>query len=353
MDKATILFIPVSTGCGIGEYMRSIIIAKAIKKQWPESDIHFILNSNVPYLNACPFTVHLSKGSATKDVVGVNNIIQQLKPNLTIFDASGRAKQFECAKKVGSKIIFISQHKRKRNRGLKFNRLFAIDEHWVVQPDFAIEPLSLYQQLKLKYFNKTPPKNIGPVFSLNSLQQQDAFFASLDVKRDGFYLFNAGSGGHKKGNVLCADIYYKAAKKFALQTNIPCIMLFGSNYPRDLPTDSQVICLKTLENGDFISLLDGAKGRVVSAGDSLLQCIELKKPSIAASVSNDQPKRLKSCVEHGLVIASSLDADALVEQALNLLDQNTYQNIMNSINQVKPVIALDIVMEDIKALLTL
>ena len=42
MNKKVILFIPVSAPGGIGEYIRSVIIAEHISKKWPDSDIHFI-----------------------------------------------------------------------------------------------------------------------------------------------------------------------------------------------------------------------------------------------------------------------------------------------------------------------
>jgi len=89
MKSNCILFIPVSSPSGIGEYMRSMIIAKALLARDPSSNIHFILNEQVSYWKNCPYEVHLTKGSPTKDSKAVNRVISQLQPDLVVFDASG------------------------------------------------------------------------------------------------------------------------------------------------------------------------------------------------------------------------------------------------------------------------
>ena len=92
MNKKVILFIPVSAPGGIGEYIRSVIIAEHISKKWPDSDIHFIINQNSLYINNCPFNTHLSRQSATKDTPKVKQVIDDIKPDLVIFDCAGRGQ---------------------------------------------------------------------------------------------------------------------------------------------------------------------------------------------------------------------------------------------------------------------
>jgi len=315
-----ILFIPVSSPSGIGEYARSMIIAKALLDCWPKCEIHFILNNKVNYLADCPYHVHTCQGSATKDSATVNKVITTLQPDLVIFDAAGRAKQFKQAKQVGAKVVFISQHSKKRARGLKLNRLFYTDMHWVVQPDFCIQELSWWQQAKLAVFSKVIPKNIGPVFDLPSTETQTKILTQFDLEEQSFFLFNAGSGGHQVSGTLAADTYYQAAQLFHQQTKVKVIMVFGSNYPKSLPSKSSgVICLSNIDNESYMALLIAAQGRVISAGDTLLQAISLHKPCVAAAVSSDQPARLKRCNDEKLVLCASPTADSLVQQAILLV----------------------------------
>jgi hypothetical protein len=355
MNPNSVLFIPVSSPSGIGEYMRSMIIAKALLFRWPNIKIHFILNEQVFYLNDCPYTVHTCKGSPTKHVSKVNDIIGEITPELIIFDASGRGINFKKAKEVGAKVAFISQHNKKRSRGLKLNRLLHTDIHWVAQPDYSIKPISYWQRAKLALFNKKTPKNIGPVFELSSTEEQELLLKNYGLIKDRYFVFNAGSGGHKIEGSFATDIYYQAAKQFyqqALERKIKmkCIVIFGSNYPKDVPEDDDIINVKNIENNDFITLLSNAKGCVVSAGDTLLQCIALHKACVAAPVSPDQPARLRLCYKQDLVLSAAPTPDSLVQQALLILNDEESQSLVSNMEKQAPVNALEVIIDDIALL---
>jgi len=354
MKPQCILFIPVSSTSGIGEYMRSMIIAKALLARCPGSTIHFILNEKVSYLDNCPYEVHLTKSSPTKNSKFVNRVISQLKPDLVLFDASGRGDQFKQAKNVGAKVTFISQHKKKRSRGLKINRLLYTDKHWVVQPDYCMKALSGWQKTKLSFLKKQLPENIGPVFQTSTEKDQYDILCKLNLVGKDFFLFNAGSGGHYVSGVLATDIYYQVAQSFYQKTKVKCVVIFGSNYPKDIPIDSDVICLKALENEEYIALLSKATGRVICSGDTLLQCIALHKPSVASSVSSDQPARLKLCAEKGLVLAAEPTFDSLIRHSLLLANRkmNTYNELLSNMTKEAPLKALTVIVDDIMNLLS-
>ena len=357
MSPNCVLFIPVSSPSGIGEYMRSLIIAKGLQLYWPNINIHFILSDRVSYAKDCPYSVHNCQDSPTKDVKTVNSIIDKLKPDLVIFDASGRAKQFKQAKVVGAKVAFISQHNKKRSRGLKLNRLLNTDIHWVAQPDFCMNELSYWQRAKLRFFNKKPPKNIGPVFEVSSPDYQEQLLGKFALTRDHYFIFNAGSGGHLVSGELAADIYYQAAQSLYQQTKIKCIVIFGSNYPKQLPENSNIknndiICVKSIDNKDFVSLIAAAQGCVISAGDTLLQCIALHKIAVAASVSPDQPARLKLCQNKQLVLAAEPTSSDLIKKALRVINMQAQERqvLINNMAQQASVRALESILDDIASL---
>jgi spore coat polysaccharide biosynthesis predicted glycosyltransferase SpsG len=356
MNKPCILFIPVSSLSGIGEYMRSLIIANAIQAKYPAADIHFLLNHEVSYQKNCPYKVHLSNGSATKDTKSVNRIIQKLRPDLVIFDASGRAQQFKQAKKSGALVAFISQHKAKRRRGLKLNRLFHTDIHWVVQPNFCIEPLTLFEKMKLTLFKKPHPKNIGAVFNEPILTNTDRLFSDLSLVKEQYILFNAGSGGHKNNGQLSTDLYYEAALKVQKKLKIKCVVIFGDNYPRAIPSSTNdekgLLCIQSVSNENFVMLLNHAKGCIVSAGDTLLQCIELQKLTVATAVSKDQPQRLRACVKEGLVLPAKLTVDDIYNQTCQLLSNNDKkQQQLSNMEKYESLSALHTLITDIDLLL--
>ncbi len=221
--EGKVLMIPVSCPEGTGEYMRSLIIAEGIHKQFPNVDIQFVLNKHAPYAAHCPFPTHLLNSSATKEKAAVNALLAELKPNLVIFDCSGRAEQVRQAKKLGAKIIFISQHKKKRNKGFALNRLPALDAHWITQFKFVDGDLTWQEQLKLKLFNKKAPLFTGPIFTPPSHTLPPNF---THLANKPFSLWAAGGGGHKFEGKSATSVFYEAACKVASAEH-PAILYCG------------------------------------------------------------------------------------------------------------------------------
>lgn len=347
----TILFIPVSSPEGIGEYMRSLIIAQAVIKQWPEANINFILSEQASYAHSCPFKTYLTPTSPTKHIKQVNEVIANISPNITIFDASGRMSQLAAAKRCGSSVIFISQHKKKRSRGLRFGRLKLTDIHWVVQPSFAIGDISAIERLKLKLLKKKAPINIGPVFSPINSNIQKQLLTQYQLQTNEYIIFNAGSGGHKIGDELAADIYAQTAEIITQQLGITCVMVYGDNYPADIKNKTKHIAIKSLNNEEFIALVDAAKFVVISGGDSLLQTIAMKKPCLTSPVSKDQPSRIAACVENQLVIATNTQVNTMVESIKVSLEKESLIKLQTTLNNSSCYNGLDTALKDIKRLI--
>lgn len=348
----TFLFIPVSSTEGIGEYMRSLTIATQVQQQWPSAKIYFVLNKAVAHIAACPFEVLTTEQSATKDSKRVDQIIEKIQPDFVLFDAAGRARNFKKAKLIGAKVGFISQHAKKRKRGLKLNRLPYIDQHWVVQPDFAMPRLSLLQKIKLTFIAAKTPKNVGVVFlpPANRTDDNNKLLNKYHLP-ERFFIFNAGSGGHKKQGKYCVETFYQAAKAFSQQTKMHSVVVLGSHYPQHICSDESVTCIHSLPSKEFIHLLTLAKGRVLSAGGTILQCIALKLPSIAVAISSDQPQRLAACLKHELVLSSALDTSDIVEASQQLLEENISGALIHRMHEQRETNALAIILRDITELL--
>ncbi|MDQ7048454.1 MAG: CDP-glycerol glycerophosphotransferase family protein [Enterobacterales bacterium] len=350
-----ILFVPVSSSQGVGEYTRSLILAQSIEQEIPQATIHFILNKHMSQGQSCPFQVHTSNHSATKDTPKVKQVIDQIRPDLVIFDCAGRGRQFSYAKSRGAKVVFIVQHRKKRARGLKLHRLLNSDCQWVVQPHFAIPPLNIIERLKLKLFKQPAPKNIGAILPKISPEEKQALLKKHELQGKDFFLFSAGSGAHEKQGLLIADIFYRAAKDFQQQTGIMAVMVFGPNYPNKLPqtglSADQPLCFGRLNSQDFIILLEAAIGRVLGAGDTLLQSIELGKPSVAAVVSKDQPPRLAACEKRQLVLVAQTSEQDICDKAVELTQASCYQAIKTSIESLQPIAGREFAIERIKQLL--
>lgn len=314
---AKILMIPVSSPQGIGEYIRSLIIAQALKQQWPSLDIQFVLNKQAPSAADCPFPSHLLNNSATKENAAVYALLKQLKPDLVIFDCSGRAAQARYAKHLGAKVVFISQHKKKRAKGFAFNRLPALDSHWITQFKFVDGDLTVMERIKLSLLNKDAPIFTGPIFSAPEPSLNIEF---ANLQPDNFSVWAAGGGGHTVQGKSASEVFYQAALGVATKAK-PAIVVTGTNFTGELASTAEVRVVKSLPNQQLMSLLAQANLIVSGGGDMMGQAIVLGKNIVAAAVAKDQPKRVQACLDQGLIYHSELSISHIIQQCQQALQQ--------------------------------
>ena len=107
-----------------------------------------------------------------------------------------------------------------------------------------------------------------------------------------------------------------------------------------------------MNNEDFVGLLANAKGCVVSAGDTLLQCFALHKPCVAAPVSPDQPARLKRCQAKQLLLVAQATPESIAKQAIKLTQQDNQASslLINNTKLQAPSKALDTIVNDVTSL---
>jgi spore coat polysaccharide biosynthesis predicted glycosyltransferase SpsG len=364
VKNPVVLFIPVSSTSGIGEYSRSLVIAEELNQQYPNINIHFLLNKHAKCSQSCPFETHLSEGSATKDSVKVESVIDSISPDLVIFDCSGRARHFKYAKKSGAKVIFISQHEKKRARGLGLARLRNSDKQWVAQTLDSIGPLSWVQKLKLQLLGQPEPRIIGPVFKLPNKEKLNEFLESYQLKKNEFLVFNAGSGGHLVKDELASEIFFETANEICHSLEVKCVVVFGANYPKKLPVNflgeqekvpvSKLICIQEIDNHLFIGLLASSIGAVLSGGDTFLQAIELKVNCVVTAVSKDQPKRIEAYSHNNQVFPTECGKSSLISATKALLSSlNSKMKTNNNLEPLHECHALTVALADIKSLLKL
>ncbi|WP_102798546.1 glycosyltransferase family 9 protein [Bowmanella denitrificans] len=345
-----VLLVPVSSPEGIGEYMRCLILAKAIMAEMPNATIRFILSKHAPYAASCPYPALLLDASPTKCEAEVCQEIATFKPDLVIFDASGRQSQLAQAKNMGAKVVFISQHRSKRRRGMRISRAKYTDRHWVVQPEFVIGAPNWFDRQKLRLLGFTQPYCIGPVFTPPAEERQQRLLAEYGLQKRQFLLLNAGSGGHKGPDGLAADSFAQSAKALADHGN-QVVMVFGPNYPKPIPDIANIICLNAVDNDDFINLLAASRYAVLSGGDTLLQAIALGVPTVAVAVSKDQPKRISACLKQGLIMISPCQTDSITQVALQMEQPRSMEKIKRNLSKFQGLNGVDTAMQDIRQLL--
>lgn len=328
MSAPRLLFIPVSSAVGIGEYMRSRIVAEAALAEWPGADVRFLLSRNAPYASDCPFPTHLVEWSPTKHIAEVNRIVSEVAPDVVIFDASGRKAQLRHARRIGAKVVFVSQHARKRRRGFRLGRLAATDAHWIVQPDYVVGGLTWIERFKLRLLGKPAPLFLGPIFApIDAAIQRDAL-ARLGLERGRYLVFHSGSGGQRVRGGLAADRFGEAARRMAADGSTRVLVVYGANYPGSVPRIDGAVVTPALPPAEFVALLAGASAAVLGGGHTLLQAIAMGVPSVAVPVAKDQPRRIAACVRAGLALPAAADPDSIAREARRLSEPEIRQRLL-------------------------
>ncbi|HXC20881.1 MAG TPA: hypothetical protein VNV13_05315, partial [Steroidobacteraceae bacterium] len=130
------LFVPVSGPFGVGEYARSLAIAHAAKRRWPNADIHFVLSREAQYAASTPFSATLLASSPTFHSAEVIALMEKFRPDVLIFDNAGRTTQLRAARRVGARVVYISARARQRRKAFRLSWMRLIDEHWIAYPEF-------------------------------------------------------------------------------------------------------------------------------------------------------------------------------------------------------------------------
>src|SRR3974390_3088582 len=126
-ETPRILFVPVSGPFGMGEYARSLAIAHAVRRQWPQSSIHFVLSRQAPYAASAPYPKTLLDSSPTFHSAAVAELVGAFKPHIVIFDNAGRPAQLRAAQAAGARVVYISSRSRQRRKAFRWRWMRLID----------------------------------------------------------------------------------------------------------------------------------------------------------------------------------------------------------------------------------
>lgn len=320
--QTKILFLPVSSPKGMGEYARSTAIAKALVNSNPNTQIYFGLNKYAPYFTACEFPCFPFDDSPTLCTEAVLSLLKQLNPDLVVFDASGRAKQLLYCKENGIKTVFIAQHARKLAKGLSLGRIKSTDRIIVVQPKNLTGELGPLQKLKLNWFDKKLPYYVGPIFSEVPVENDSRLLNEMLLEKQGYIFVNSGGGGNKikstEGLVAAAGLFLELATVLSPLTDLKVVVVLGKNYScavnHSTIVDENVMVIDHCESEIFNVLVRNAHTAVLSGGSSLLQAISGGVERIVSvAVAGDQKKRIASCVKHYGIKSCSPELSKLVQ----------------------------------------
>jgi len=313
-----VLFLPVSGPGGAGEFHRALAIANGIARRWPDAEIQFVVSRDAPYAHHAPYPTVLVGRSPTLETEAVNEIISQVRPHVVIFDSSGRVAQYECAHRLGARVVFVSSRESSRRRGFRLRRMRWLDQHWIAQPRFLAGNLTPLERAKLRLLGGPDTVFLEvlhePIDSAATLELQHRF----GVAPGGYVLVCPGGGGVFGQQPDAVPVFFAAACDIARRAALPVIAVLGSRFAPTAPMPTRVHIVPTLPNGALMGLLRDARLAVLNGGSLLLQAAAQRTPTISAPIADDQPARIAGCADAGLTRGAALEAAAIAAAAVEL-----------------------------------
>jgi predicted glycosyltransferase len=314
-----LLFIPVSGPYGMGEYARSLAIARAAQQRWPEAEIRFMLSSRAPYAAAAPFSAILLPASPTFHSAEVIAQLQEFRPHVVIFDNAGRTAQLRAAKRIGSRIVYISARARQRGKAFRWRWMRMIDEHWIAYPRFIAGDLSPMERLKLNWLRRPTVRYLDVILSRPST----AAAVHTDIAADSYVLMVPGGGTGHPGAHDAVEQFLSAARILAMGGVATLFVGPAMDQGSTEKPVSALRCLAPLAQAELMALMRGARLVIANGGSTLLQGIACGCACIGVPIAADQKQRIDACVAADIARSSALRAADIAACAQALLGEES------------------------------
>ncbi|MDE2305168.1 MAG: hypothetical protein KGL34_06380, partial [Gammaproteobacteria bacterium] len=284
-ESPRLLFVPVSGPFGMGEYARSLGIARAVRARWPQADIRFLLSREAPYAADAPVAATLLPASPTLCSTEVIAAIGELRPDVVIFDNAGRTAQLRAARAAGAAIVFISARPRQRRRAARLRWLRLIDEHWIAYPQlFAAAPGPL-EGLKRRLAGRPAPRYLDVVLPPADPARRAALLNELDLDEAPALVVPGGGTGHPGADGALEA--FRASASAIAAAGTPTLYVG----PGGDASSATLRCRASLPQPDLIEAMRAARLVIANGGSTMLQAIASGAACIAVPIAADQRAR--------------------------------------------------------------
>jgi hypothetical protein len=324
----------------MGEYARSLAIARAASRRWQGAAIHFVLSREAPYAAGAPFPSTLLASSPTFHSAAVIELLGAWRPDVVIFDNAGRTAQLRAARASGARIVYISARGRQRRKAFRWRWMRLIDEHWIAYPQFIAGPLGFFERLKLKIAGRPTVRYLDVILSRADPEQRGAVLARAGCDAGTFVLIVPGGGTGHPGADEAVGHFMAAARALAAR-GVATVYVGptggagagtgngtgnGTGTGGGTGTGTGAVDaerhwhpLGPLPQAELAELMRSARLIVANGGSTLLQAIACGSACIAVPIAKDQFERTRRCAAAGVAVSAACDAADIVRAADGLL----------------------------------
>ena len=317
---ARVLFSPVSGPGGAGELMRCLIIARELAKADPTADIRFLVNRHAVFRESVNFPIIDCEASPTNSTSQVLATIESFRPDVMVFDNSGRTSQLRAAKRAGARLVFSSRAPKLRWKAFRIKWMRLLDEHWIVFPTFVTGGLSRIEGLKLRFFPHYGVRQFDTLFTPSEPGARNAWLAGLGLEPGAFVVFVPGGRGEATRVAEPAELFIAAAREFAAVTGQRTVVLTGRKdvTPSD---DPNLVLLPRVEPDHVQYLLSEALIVVSNGGSTMVHVLAHGRPIVSIPLAGDQDRRIRRAVRLQIAETAERTPHAIAAVAARLLHE--------------------------------
>jgi glycosyltransferase involved in cell wall biosynthesis len=317
---ARILFSPVSGPGGAGELMRCLIIARELAKAEPTADIRFLVNRNAVFRESVNFPIIDCDASPTNSTAQVLATIDSFRPDVMVFDNSGRTSQLRAAKRAGARLVFSSRAPKLRWKAFRPKWMRLLDEHWIVFPTFVTGGLSRIERFKMQFFPRYGVRQFDTLFTPSTPATRSAWLQGHELEPGAFVVFVPGGRGEATRVAEPAKLFIAAAREFAATTGQRTVVLTGRKSV-ERATDPNLLLLPRVEPDHVQYLLAEAMFVVSNGGSTMIHVLAHGRPIVSIPLAGDQDRRIRRAVRLQIAETAARTPQAIAAVATRLLQE--------------------------------
>jgi glycosyltransferase involved in cell wall biosynthesis len=322
-----VLFAPVTGPGGAGELMRCLIIARELARAEPAADIRFLVARDAVFREAVEFPIIDLDDSPTRSTRQVIAAIEAFRPDVMVFDNSGRTEQLRAARRAGARLVFSSRAPRLRWKAFRMKWMQLLDEHWMVFPTFVIGGLNWYERLKLRIFPGYAVRQFDTLFTPSDDASRRSWLAERGLEPGSYVVFVPGGRGEASRVAEPAELFIAAARAFVAATGQRAVVLTGR---RSAPAsdDPRLVFLPRVEPGEVQHLLSDALLVVSNGGTTMIHTLAHRRPLVAVPLASDQDRRIRRAARLQIAATAAREPGAIAEAAAALLHEPARRDAM-------------------------
>jgi len=303
----------------VGEYYRCLIVAAALGRRWPGSGLEFVVSRQAGYADRVPYPAHLLDSSPTFATDAVTALLHERRPQIAVFDSTGRRAQLAAAQRLGIRTVYVSSRPSARARGFRLRSMRYLDQHWLVAPRVGAPALRWRERLLLRWMGRPEIVRVDTVVAEPETKRAGRLYGELGIEYGRYLLACAGGGGYRSSGVPDSEIFAAAAAAAGREAGTPAVVVMGPNYRATGSGHEGVRRIGSASIEQMSDLMDGAALVLSGGGSLMMQALALRRPCIAVPLTGDQERRVADMAQAGCVLAVPLDAQRIAQALVQVL----------------------------------